>query len=361
MSSKFTHVETKATILPKITERMETAGYNDKDIMAIRAVVIYEGISDDSRQLLLQRDDLERAIRSLEGKPLRILFDGVNPTGHGYNKETNTFSPLVANIGFINWAWGEVNEETNRYEVICDICMWQDYYPEIALRLRQLHESGELKFSFEMERDFEMTPEGYKKCFNIHFKGVAVVKNPAFEETRSLLVAEILNEGGKNMDEILKLLDGLKGTLSTEIAEQFKSNLGVLNAKIEDLTGKLEGAEKSVTDLKVEVADKDGTIKTLEADRDKYKGIVDTAEKAKVGAERLEKLSKYGKVEKTTDELAEMDKEAFVTLLEEMVSNYNPQENAENDGAMGVNFERTSKNKVDRKAKLLSLVEGFNC
>lgn len=160
------------------------------------------------------------------------------------------------------------------------------------------------------------------------------------------------------MDEIMKLLEGLKGTLSTEIAEQFKTNLGVLNDKIKDLTGKLETAENSITTTKEELATANGMIKTLESDRDKFKGIVETAEKEKLGAERLEKLSKYGKVEKTAEELAELDKEGFVTVLEQAIENYNPQEHAENE-AMGVKFENVGKKNSDRKSKLLSFVEGL--
>ena len=357
MSKETTKFEVVGKILPKLTDKMETAGYSDLDIMAIQAVIVYEGISDDSRQLLIEKADLEKAIDSLDGKPVRILFDGENPTGHGYNQDTQTFSPLVANIGFIHWAWGKTNEEeNNRYEAVCDMVIWQKYYPEISNRLRQLHQSGELKFSFEMERDFEMTPEGYKKLFNIHFTGVAIVKNPAFEQTRSLLVAELINEGGrKNVDELLKLLGTLKETIGTEIAEQFKTNLGILNEKITTLQAEKEVSLNTITDMKSEIAEKDGVIKTIEAERDEFKGTVEIAEKSKLGAERTEKLKKYGEVKQTETELAEMTKDEFVAVLEDVVCNFKP----EIASGVGVKYEKVGGAVADRKKSLLGLIEGL--
>ena len=345
-------------ILPKITDKMENAGFDDRDVMAIRAVALYEGVNANGA--LIERDDLEKAIPTFIGKPVRILFDGENPTGHGYDRETKTFSPLVANIGFIHWAYGVENEEKGRYEAIVEIVVWQKYFPEIATRLRELHREGDLKFSFEAERDFDITPEGYRRCYNILFTGIAIVQKPAFSEARSLMVAEILNKGGFDMEDIKKLLESIQEKVGAEIAEQFKENLGVLNDKISELEGKLETANTEVSDLKAELAERDGTIKELEADRDKYKDIVETAEKEKLGKERLEKLSKYGEVKKSAEELAEMEKSEFVDLLAEMVENYKPTEEiAEEEGAMGVPFEKTSKSKVDRKEKLLGFIEGL--
>lgn len=340
-------------ILPKITERMENAGYNDRDIMAIEALVVYEGINDNGA--LIERDDLERAYSTLDGKPLWIRFVNNDPTGHGFNPETGKFDDLRRAIGFIHWSWGSFNEETQRFEVKVDICVWQKYYPEICNRLRQLHGTGDLKFSYEAERDYEITPEGYRRCFNINFTGMAVVKSPALEETKSLMVAELLKEDIR-MDELKKLIEGLKGTVSTEIAEQFNSHLGTLNKKVNDL-------EKTVSDLRVENAEKDGVIKTITVERDTYKSKVETAEKEKTGEERFTKLSKYGEPCKTKEELAEMEKMAFVDLLEKTIENFNPtdtQENSENNSdVVGGVYKNTGTQKLDRKKIVSDIIEGL--
>ena len=77
-------------ILDKITSRMENAGLQDSDIMAIRAVAVFEGVNGNTA--LFESDDLAKAVDTFRGKPLLILFDGVNPTGHGFDSETQTFS-----------------------------------------------------------------------------------------------------------------------------------------------------------------------------------------------------------------------------------------------------------------------------
>lgn len=356
MKNKALKLNIIGEILPKITDKMENAGYNDRDIMAIRAIACYEGVN--SNDALLERDDLEKAVQTLIGKPVRILFDGANPTGHGYNKETKTFSKLVANIGFIQWAYGEVNEQTGRYEVIVEICVWQKYYPKISHRMRELHRLGELNFSIEAERDFETNHEGYRRCFNINFTGIAVVQCPAFQEAKSLMVADLKQQGGLKMENLQEILKNIKENVGAEIAEQFNNHLGLLNAKITEFEDNLKKAKNELTTAKEEIAEKDGVIKSLTADRDKYKDIVETAERQKLGQERLEKLQKYGKVEKTANELAELEKETFVDLLEKMVINYNPSEVAEQDG-VGVHFENPSKKKVDNKTKLLNFLEGL--
>lgn len=345
-------------VLPKITDRMELAGYDDRDIMAIRAIAFHSGVNGNDAIIL--KADAERSVQSLIGKPLRILFDNNNPTGHGYNRITGAYSKLVTNIGFISWSYmsyEEDSEDTNEYKVIVEIGMWKKYYPEIAKRMRELHQSGELYFSIEAEREFEVTPDGLRRCFNIMFRGLAVVQSPAWQESRSLMVAEILKEGGQqNMEEILKLLEGLKDSLNTEVAEQFKTNLGVLNDTIVDLKQKLETANTELSTAKEDLITTNCAIKTLEGDRDAYKSKVETAEKETLGTERLEKLSKYGKVENSVNELAELDKEAFLNLLEKMVDDYKP-EIAETK-PIGVKYEKIQKTE-DRKQKLLSFVSGL--
>jgi outer membrane murein-binding lipoprotein Lpp len=356
MEKLFTQI--KGQILDKPTERMEMAGYSDKDIMAIRAVAIYEGVN--ANNALFEKDDLEKAVNTLVGKPLRILFDGENPTGHGFDRETRKFSTLVTNIGFIQWAYGQENEVTGKYEIVVEVAVWQKYYPEICQRLRELHRDGELKFSIEADREFEITPEGYRRCFNILFTGLAVVRNPAFDEARSMMVAEILEKGGQvQMEELMKLVSGLNESIGTEIAEQFKSNLGTLNAEIDTLKSKVEVAENETAEVKAELAEANGKLKEVEADRDKYKNVVETAEKEALGAERLDKLSKYGKPEKSAEELAELSKDEYAEELIKAVENYNPSEVAEVDATIG-NFEKTGKNKESNRDKLLAFCEGLS-
>jgi len=361
-------LEFTGSVLESITENMELAGYNDKDIMAIRGVACYEGINKNGA--LLERADLQKSVDSLSCKPVKIRFVDNNPTGHGLNLKTGKFDKLVQRIGFINYAWGSLNtddlsdeeiradfdkdfsERKGIYEIKFEAVIWQKDFPNICKRLRELHDNGNLKFSFEMERDFIITDEGYKKCFNIHFTGIAIVDNPAFPEAKSLMVAEILNKGDKiEMDELKKLIEAMSANMSTEIAEQFNQNLGALNNSIETL--KSENA-----DLKVEVAEKTGELADAKAELDnvktelaEFKSKEEKAEKQKVGTERYEKLKKYGEPIKTVDEIAELTKEEFADLLCEMVDSYVPDEMS----SIGVPFTK-QKSETSSKEKLLGLL-----
>lgn len=348
-------------ILKKKPNNFEKADINDSDIMFIKAVAIEEGVN--ANNALFERDDLEKAKNTFIGKPLKIRFINNNPTGHGYDPNTGIFDEFVKNIGYIYDANSEVvmpdgtihpiyyNEdipEGGKYRIVVYMAMWQDYYPEIANRLRELHANNDLKFSIEATRDFTITPEGYRKCYNILFNGLCVVQNPAFENAKSLIVAEILkNQGGNNMD-FEKLYNE-----SLEKINELSSNLTLKEKEVETL-------KTEVAEVKEKLAETTGTIKSIETERDKYKAIVETAEKAKLGEERYAKLLKYGEVKQTKEELAEMDKEAFVELLEKTVESFVPKEEKETSEVLGVPYEKTVKDKMDRKQKLLEFIQGLS-
>lgn len=360
----------RAEILDSKPVGLETAGYEDKDIMFIKAVAIEEGLN--ANDALFLREDLHRAYDSLVGKPLKIRFVGNDPTGHGYDMNTGKFDEIVKAIGVIYRAeaqlvaddgtlidvWGNDIPEGGKYQIVVTMGVWQKYYPEIANRLRQLHADGELKFSIEAEREFEITPEGYRRCFNILFNGLAVVKNPAFENARSLVVAELLQEGGKDNMDFEKMYKELSEKYDSLVAQ----NALDIQAK-ETAETALKTAENKVVELSEKVVELEGQYKTILAERDNYKSTVEQAEKQKLGAERLEKLQKYGEVAQTADELAEMSKEKFVDVLAEMVENYKPngQENAEdqNGNVHGAYFNHDKRDKDSRKDKLLAFVSGL--
>ncbi|MGE6227624.1 hypothetical protein [Paenibacillus chitinolyticus] len=359
-----------AVILDGKPDGLEIAGYEDQDIMFIKAVAITEGVN--ANDALFERADLERAKRSFVGKPLKIRYVNENPTGHGYDPKTNTFDEIVKAIGVIhdveaqfvkpdgtiNYYWYDENDDQpGTYQLVVYMGVWQKYYPEIANRLRQLHSEGNLKFSIEAEREFDITPEGYRRCFNIVFNGLAVVKNPAFENARSMVVAELLNEGGKNKMDFEKMYQELSAKYDALVAQN------ALDVKAKEIAEKaLEASEGKVTELSETVVTLQGDLKTAQAERDGYKTTVEQAEKVKVGAERLEKLSKYGEVSKTPDELAEMSKDAYLSLLEETVEGYDPsgQENAENHGVQGAYFNTGKVRTASRKSSLLEFVTGLS-
>lgn len=373
MKGKNLFTDFKVEILDKkpdnLPKNFELAGYNDADMMFMKAIAVHEGVNANGA--LMERADLNKAKYTFVGKPLKIRFMNNNPTGHGYDAKNNTFDELVKNIGFIYDAeaqvvmedgtvetfWGDDIPEGGKYQIVVYMVMWQKYYPQIALRLRQLHTDGDLNFSIEAERDFEITPEGYRKCFNILFNGLAVVQNPAFEGARSLMVAELLEKEEiriMNFEELYKAEMAKNENLVKEkaLAEQAK----------ETAEKERDNAVKELATVKEQLLSKEGEIKTVVAERDTYKTTVETAEKDKLGKERLTKLQKYGEVSKSEQELAEMTQTDFLVVLEEMIDNYKPtgQENAEKDnvGIVGVPRHNTGlPEDIDARKTLLSMVE----
>lgn len=332
-------------IVDQKPDHIEIAGYNDRDIMLIQAVAVHDGLNENGALFL--KDDLQRAEGTLRGKPLKIRFVSDGPTGHGYDPETNTFDELVQCIGFINDSWGYVSDETGRYEVEVWICMWQKYYPEIAGALRQLHAEGNLKFSIEAERDFEITEEGYRRCYNINFTGLCVVKNPAFTGARSKMVAEILNhiEGGSstvNFEEKYNEMVIKNEALSSELA--------TVKEQLNEATTQIEDAKSELASTKEELVTITGTLKDATTELDALKSAQEQAEKEALGKERQDKLAKYG-VEKSVEELAELSKDQFVDELAEAVDNYKP--------VVGGYYSNEGEDRSDNKNKLLGLVRGF--
>lgn len=341
---------TKLEVLDKAPVRdgkpFEVAGWSDKDLMYIRAVAVREGVNLNGARF--ERDDLERASDGFSGKPIRILFDNNNPTGHGYDRTTNTFSELVKDIGVIEWSYGYINPDDDTYEIEVFGVIWQKYHPEIAMRLRQLHRDNNLKFSFEAILDYEVMSDSTRRCFNINFTGLTVVENPAEPKAKSVMVAELLKEGGYIMEEQLKKALEELASVKTELA-----------------TAKKEAEE--VASLREEVANLNGTVKTLTAEkealtaeRDTLKSAAEQAEVAKKGEERKAKLAKFGEVAETAEDLGKLTAEEFVTKLEAAVENYKPTATTENAGVIATIPVNTSLNgdKPDRKEVLFRLFEG---
>ena len=340
-------------VVDKRPEHVELGEWSDKDLMFIQGIAVREGVN--ANNALFERDDLSKTANTLTGKPLKIRFVHNNPTGHGYDRQTGIFDEIVKPIGAIHYAWPNESDD-GKLQVVFEAVVWQVYYPEVANRLRQLHREGNLKFSIEASRDEEVTPEGYRRQFNILFHGLCVVANPAEAKATSLMVAELINEGGKKVD-----YEKLYNELLNKFNEQ--GNQLALVSKDKELAEKDRDELKTqATEVAEKVIDLEGQLKEVTAEKDNFKNQIEQAEKESLGAERLVKLQKYGEVTETAKELAELDREAWVSRLEEAVTKYHPtgnKEDAEKKEVLGVKHENVSTKKIDRKAQLSQLIDGL--
>lgn len=341
----------------------EFSGKDSDDLMYVRGFATHEGVNANGTKF--RREILQKTYNSLIDKPLRILTDFYNnPTGHGFNKKTKTFSKNIINIGHIikvtpvivgadEQILCEVNSLTDElpegnYRLLFDAVLYKEYYNEIAEVLVDLHNSKQLKFSIESNISYELSENNIKDCTDIKFIGLSIVKNPAFEKAFSILVAEEERKELDDLDyeklynEIKEQFDVLVAEKETLIAEKITLETASQELVVvkENLEAEMVIKNTQITDLSVEVAELN-TFKTK----------FETSEKEKVGNERLATLKELGETELTSQELSEMDELAFSNTQVEMAKKL-----LENVGKLNsVNFQT----KLNRKNSSETLREAL--
>lgn len=277
---------------------LELAGYDANDLLVIEGVAFHSGTNANGAVIF--KEDAKKDITTMIGKPLRVLWQG-KPTGHGYNKMNNTFDKNVMNIGYIHNA-DIVDGENDEYKAEVQAIMWKKYYPEIAEKLIELDKKGELKFSIEAERKIEVLKNGDRRCFDNNFTGLAMVANPAWDKSKSFMVAEDETtesssdapKGGKNASS--------KET-DTNSQVDVKDKEALINAKLQLIESQKENDNLTKELLKYQKIAKDYEIKEK-------------------GQQRLTKLSKYGEVKDSVEELGNLSDIDFVNKLEALVDEY---------------------------------------
>lgn len=279
----------------KQDHNLELAGYDANDLLVIEGIAFHSGTNANGAVIF--KEDAKKDITTMIGKPLRVLWNG-KPTGHGYNKMNNTFDRNVLNIGYIHNA-DIVDEENDEYEARVQAIMWKKYYPEIANKLIELDKEGELKFSIEAERKIEVLKNGDRRCFDNNFTGLAMVANPAWDKSKSFMVAE---DESTNTQE----------AQPKETTEPIKS----------ELTTKSIKDKEDLIDTKLELIELKKANDNLTSELLKYQKIAKDFEVKEKGQQRFAKLSKYGEVKDSVEALGQLSDIDFVDKLEAFVDEY---------------------------------------
>lgn len=279
---------------------------------------------------------LDSASSSFNGRPLRILPNPLtlNPTGHGYNKNTESFSKDVINIGVIDYAWLVSVDENNKIieeysldssdntkdiRIAFTAKMWKSYYPELADKLISLHENGQLKFSFEARVGYETNENGIRIATSFKGTGLAIVENPAFNSATSVFVAEQDSEKGDNKMDFEAEYNKINGLYETVVAEK-----STLETTVTELTAKVTGLETELATANTQLASKvsEGSQKDVElAELHDVKAKFEVAQKEKLGETRKTELNKYSDtIDKNNIELAEMSELEFSKYALELAS-----------------------------------------
>lgn len=277
---------------------LELAGYDANDLLVIEGVAFHSGTNANGAVIF--KEDAKKDITTMIGKPLRVLWQG-KPTGHGYNKMNNTFDKNVMNIGYIHNA-DIVDGDNDEYKAEVQAIMWKKYYPEIAEKLIELDKEGELKFSIEAERKIEVLKNGDRRCFDNNFTGLAMVANPAWDKSKSFMVAE---------DE------------STDSPSDAPKGVKNASSKETDTNGQVDVKDKeALINAKLQLIESQKENDNLTKELLKYQKIAKDYEIKEKGQERLTKLSKYGEVKDSVEELGNLSDIDFVNKLEALVDEY---------------------------------------
>lgn len=398
--------------MTKNVEKLEFGSIDDDDLMFIKCYATTEG--KNLNGTYFSRRLLANSYRSFIDKPLVIVPSYLGePTGHGYdfiNKrfknderkvvghiidsklvivpETSTNTDDYENNELIllteeDIASGKFLVYKGELRVLCTVVVYQHYLTEVADIIRNLHDQHRLNFSMEGLMDATEGDDGVRYADDITFTGLAIVKNPAFVNSYSLEVAEILdNKGGVVMAEsnnnqnqnnqnnqnnqdssgatvpkakydallqkyndLLEKYNALKGQKSGG-----NSNSGS-DSKSQNTKASVDMANK-YTEALEEIAELKSQVKELTP----FKERIETAEKLKVGKDRLERLSKLSKVDVTAEQLAEMSEAEYIEMLEKAVDAKKPvTETAEEID--GVIFDHSSDSKSDKSILLDAIAE----
>lgn len=317
---------------------IELAGVNREDLLVIEGIAFTDKVN--SNGAVIFKEDAKKDIKTMVGKPLRILWNGNSPTGHGYDKFTNKFDSKVQNVGYIHSA-DVIDSDNDGYKACIQAIMWKRYYPEIAQRLIELDKENNLNFSIEAERKIEILKDGSRRCFNNNFIGLSMVSDPAWSESKSLMVAENENSqesnGAETTSDKNKVEAKEEKTTKTSSDKEF-----ILESKIRDIENK-----KTIDGLNKKIAE--------------YEKIISGYKIKDLGQERFDKLSKYTKVEDNLEDLGTMSESDFIKLFEKTVDSYvenlNKEEEKENDNAGSITALFDTRKKKEAKSPKESLLE----
>lgn len=330
---------------------LEIAEKEQDDFLLLEGVAFHNGVNSNGAYIELS--EAKKGVGTFNHKPIRLLWDGYNPTGHGYNPSNNTFSDKVNNIGYIFDAFVDEGRD-EQYKAVVRAVVWKKYYPEIAERLVELHSEGNLKFSIEADRDYEENKDHTRRCYNLNFRGLSIVKNPAWADTRSLMVAE--DEATADTTQ-----DVQEETLQEEQPKQAEPKQEKKEAAPKVTAKPNENFEEAFIELKEENIRMKQQINELTNSALTYQTIVEQYQIEKVGNERFEKVSKFVDSPKSVEELGKMDSTEFVEYYEGILDDYseNRIENTTGKNQIHALFHK-QKEDIDPKNALLDVFKGLS-
>ena len=300
--------------LTKQNNKFELASQEDADLMRIICYATTEG--KNLNNVIFPRDVLLSSYKTFIDKPVVIVPSAnLNPSSHGYDYRKQAFdNNKRINIGHITNAYpvivnanGDIttlnnddyNDIDGEVRIVAETVVYKQYFGDITNRLQFLHNIGDLSFSMEAIVNCDTFDDGTRVCTDIVFTGLAIVDNPAFVNSKSIIVAEEMEE---HLMDFEKMYNDLKADYDTLVAN---------NTANEEMANELAEVKTELAEVKGQLAEANSTIESLKP----YKEKVEIAEKEALGKERASKLAKFGVEVENTIELAEKTANEFADML----------------------------------------------
>lgn len=330
---------------------------DERDVLLLQGVAFHDGVNKNNAIIL--KDDAKKDIHTIVGKPLRVLWEG-KPTGHGYNPIDGTFDGNVKNIGYIHNAYIE-DKDGNAYDAVVEGVVWKKYYPEIANAMVQLHEENKLNFSIEAEREVQVLENGERRCYNNDFLGLSMVEHPAWDRTKSVMVAEEV----EGEDTTSTTQEEEKGVTETPVATEPQPEN--TDEPKQPEPAKPEPKKTVTPTIDTSKADNEQVNQLLQQQVEELNNRLRQFEIKDIGTQRKERLAKYidpTKVE-SVEVLGALSEGEFLSKLENALKEYAKEiekKAPKQDPTPYVNtFIDTSDGMaIDKKDALLSIMQGLN-
>jgi hypothetical protein len=196
----------------------------------------------DGKQVVLSAEGSEKAIDTLKGMPLNVVWnDPDNPKGKFTGHKQTTVIGIIAN------AWIQDSDAW------IEGYLFPQNYPKICASIKE--EKDDLGFSYEILASNHETNAGKMLINEFTFIGACVLykDSAAYGEDTQLIAAQTNEKDGNNsMDKELfqGMIDAMLSSIDAKIAD-IKASVDAIESKVEaSVDAKLEGLTSEIAEAK---------------------------------------------------------------------------------------------------------------
>lgn len=302
-------------------EKLKSRSYevsNSKTFVDITYILATADIPNGNGALFTAQE-LETAKETIINQPLIMV--GSEPTGHDLINFPNLTNGKAIGTHIDSWMGSDKDGIKHLY---AKARVWKIRFNEIAMKLIELHEQDNLKFSMECSYEKSSEIGSSRKLEGVEFIGSAAVDIPANEWSRSVSVAnKKKGELGMDLEEAKKEIERLR-----EKVKQLQEDLSACQSGKKDSDDNKEEQatlikklEKEKDTLTASLKSSNETIDELNSEISQLKKKEKKREIASKGESRFNEISEFldfkeDEAEAKKEEYGQMSNEVWNIVLE---------------------------------------------